>query len=228
MQTMPRNTGKGSAPRLRADAGRNHDRIVAAAEDAFIESGADVPLDEIARRAGVGNATLYRHFPDRSALVRGVLLAVSARAARTAEAVLAESPDAFTALSRFVHDSVQWKIGALCPVISRWADPWEPELLGARERMTEAVGEIVRRAQAEGSLRTDVGVDDLLLAVALVVRPLPGASVSMCGPLVPRYLQLLLDGLRTPLPSPLPGDPATLESLRGQCLVHPPEQTPAR
>ncbi|MEU1199218.1 helix-turn-helix domain-containing protein, partial [Streptomyces sp. NPDC005813] len=58
--------------RPRADALRNRERIVAAAREMFVESGSGVPFDEIARRAGVGNATVYRNFPDRDALAREV------------------------------------------------------------------------------------------------------------------------------------------------------------
>src|SRR4051794_23585109 len=67
--------------RTRADALRNRERIVAAARDVFVEYGPDAPLDEIARRAGIGNATLYRHFADRQALAHAVLLSVVTRTA---------------------------------------------------------------------------------------------------------------------------------------------------
>ncbi|MEU8765101.1 helix-turn-helix domain-containing protein, partial [Streptomyces sp. NPDC048659] len=60
-------------PRPRADALRNRERIVTAAREMFVEFGAQVPLDEVARRAGVGNATLYRNFPERADLVREVV-----------------------------------------------------------------------------------------------------------------------------------------------------------
>ena len=67
------------APRPRADALRNRERIVTAAREMFVEHGPDVPLDDIARRAGVGNATVYRNFPDRDALVREVVCSVMDR-----------------------------------------------------------------------------------------------------------------------------------------------------
>ena len=87
---------RGAAPRLRADATRNRERIVSAAQEAFIELGPDVPLDEIARRAGIGNATLYRHFPDRRGLIRSVVLAVLGTMAAEAKAIMDDAPDAFT------------------------------------------------------------------------------------------------------------------------------------
>ena len=78
--------------RLRADASRNRERIVTAAREAFVERGPDIPLDEIARRAGVGNATLYRNFADRGALTRTVTLSVLTGTAERAEAALTGSP----------------------------------------------------------------------------------------------------------------------------------------
>ncbi|CAM5241463.1 hypothetical protein SGRIM128S_07982 [Streptomyces griseomycini] len=78
------------APRPRADALRNRERIVTAAREMFVEFGPDVPLDEVARRAGVGNATVYRNFPDRDALVREVVCSVMDRTVRAAELALAD------------------------------------------------------------------------------------------------------------------------------------------
>lgn len=105
-------------PRLRADALRNRERIVAAAREMFVEHGPDISLDEVARRAGVGNATLYRHFTDRVELVRRVTLYVTDRVADEAAAALAEEADGFEALSRFVHAAVAERVGALCPLLA--------------------------------------------------------------------------------------------------------------
>ena len=85
---------------LRADARLNRERILAAARDSFVERGADVPLEEIAARAGVGIATLYRRFPDRAALQRAVALDVLTRVGQEARAAIEEEPDAFSALDR--------------------------------------------------------------------------------------------------------------------------------
>ena len=75
------------APRaLRVDALRNRERIVAAARDLFTEVGSQAPIDEVARRAGIGNATVYRHFPDRDALVLAVVRSVLKRTGDRAEA----------------------------------------------------------------------------------------------------------------------------------------------
>ncbi|MEZ0089622.1 TetR/AcrR family transcriptional regulator [Streptacidiphilus sp. EB129] len=208
---------RGGTPRLRADATRNRERIVAAAQEAFIELGAEAPLDEIARRAGIGNATLYRHFPDRRDLVRSVVLAVLKTMSDEAEAISAAAPDAFSALEGFVHGAVEWKVGALCPMLSEWMDLGETEILAARDRLDAIVGAVVERAQAEHSLRTDVGPGDIMIIVAHIARPLPDTNPTEHLSFVHRHLQIVLDGLRTPQPSVLPGRAATLDDLRERC-----------
>lgn len=212
------------APRLRADATRNRERIVAAAQEAFIEFGPDVPLDEIARRAGIGNATLYRHFPDRRELTHSVVLAVLDTMAVKARKIMDEAPDAFTALEGFVHGAVDWKVGALCPLLSEWMDSTAPDIAAARDLLDTVVADVIHNAQAEGSLRGDVGPGDIMILASQVARPLPGAQQLDHEYFVHRHLQLLLDGLHTPQRSTLIGRPATLQDIRDRCDGHRPEQ----
>ncbi len=208
------------APRLRADATRNRERIIAAAQEAFVEHGADAPLDEIARRAGIGNATLYRHFPDRRELIHGVVLALLDQVVAGAETMMADSPDAFTALERFVHETVDWKIGALCPLLSEWMDPNDPATASARDRLDDVVEDMIEQSQAEGHLRTDVGAGDLMVIVSQITRPLPDTNPLDHARFVHRHLQLVLDGMRAPQRSVLPGSPATFDDLRRSCATH--------
>ncbi|MFF3347477.1 TetR/AcrR family transcriptional regulator [Streptomyces sp. NPDC002779] len=200
--------------RPRADALRNRERIVTAAREMFVEHGPDVPLDEIARRAGVGNATVYRNFPDRDALVREVVCSVMDRTVAAAETALAESGDAFEALERFVHTSADERISALCPMISSTFDQNHPDLEAARERSEQVIEAVMERARAAGQLRTDVGVGDLMVAVAQLSRPPAGTGCMDVDRFVHRHLQLFLDGLRAPARSVLPGTAVTLEDLR--------------
>ncbi|WP_336321422.1 helix-turn-helix domain-containing protein [Streptomyces lavendofoliae] len=202
------------APRPRADALRNRERIVTAAREMFVEFGPDVPFDEVARRAGIGNATLYRHFPDRDALVHEVVLSVMSRTTERALEAAAEEGDAFQALRRFTHAAADERIGALCPMLSGAFDRDHPELLAERGRLEEAVQTLFDRAQAEGRLRTDVAVGDLLVGLSQLTRPLPGSACPNFDRFVHRHLQLFLDGLETPARSELPGEAATLEDLR--------------
>ncbi|MBC9730440.1 TetR/AcrR family transcriptional regulator [Streptomyces sp. TRM68367] len=200
--------------RPRADALRNRERIVTAAREMFVEHGPEVPLDEIARRAGVGNATVYRNFPDRDALVREVVCSVMDRTSEAAERALAETGDAFEALERFVHAAADERISALCPMVSSTFDKQHQDLEAARLRSEELVGGIMERARAAGQLREDVGVGDVMVAVAQLSRPPAGTQCLSVDRFVHRHLQLFLDGLRAPARSALPGAAATLEDLR--------------
>ncbi|MBH5335244.1 TetR/AcrR family transcriptional regulator [Streptomyces pactum] len=211
-------------PKLRADAARNRERIIAAAREVLVEHGAEVSFDEIARRAGLGNATIYRHFADRRELIRQVTVSVMARTADQAEAARAEEPDAFQALRRFVHAAADERIGALCPLLSDGVERDHPDQVAARERLASAIEALMTAARDTGQLRTDIDVGDLLVALTQLTRPLPGwgsrsteAGEGCCldfDRFVHRHLQLYLDGLMTPARSELAGSAATLEDLR--------------
>ncbi|WP_299537790.1 TetR/AcrR family transcriptional regulator [uncultured Streptomyces sp.] len=203
-------------PRPRADALRNRERIVTAARELFVESGPDVPLDDVARRAGVGNATLYRNFPDRAALTHEVVLAVTSRTTDRAEEAAAAESDPFAALSRFVHAAADERIGALCPMLSGAFDQAHPELLAELRNLEEAVEGLVGRARSAGRLRTDIDVGDVLVALSQLTRPLPGTVCPGIDRFTHRHLQLFLDGLEAPARSQLPGSAATLEDLRSR------------
>ncbi|MGW1639052.1 TetR/AcrR family transcriptional regulator [Streptomyces lavendulae] len=208
----------GRVPKPRADAVRNRERILAAAREMLVETGAEAPLDEIARRAGVGNATLYRHFPDRSALVHHVVLYVMDRVTAQAEDSLTEEPDAFAALCRFTHAAADERIGALCPMLAAGFDHEHPELLAARHALESAVETLVATGQRDGLLRTDIGVGDLMVALSQLSRPLPGTDCGGADRFVHRHLQLFLDGLRAPARSQLPGAATTLQDLRRKTM----------
>ncbi|MFF1448666.1 TetR/AcrR family transcriptional regulator [Streptomyces sp. NPDC058274] len=202
------------APRPRADALRNRERIVAAAREMFVEFGAEVPFDEIARRAGVGNATVYRNFPDRDSLAREVVCSVMDRTSEQIESALAVGGDPFEALSRFVHAAADERIGALCPMLSQGFDQNHPDLVAARERITELVEELMGRARKAGQLRPDVEFGDMMIALSQLTRPLPGTACQGIDRFVHRHVQLLLDGMRAPARSELPGVAATVEDLQ--------------
>ncbi|KJY31292.1 MULTISPECIES: TetR/AcrR family transcriptional regulator [unclassified Streptomyces] len=202
-------------PRLRADASRNRERIVLAARDAFVEHGAEAPLDEIAKRAGVGNATLYRNFPTRAALIREVALLVKNRIVAIAERAATEAAGPFDALERFAHETVDEKVGALCPMLTNRVDLNDPDLAEARERLMAVVGDLLERAKAAGEIRPDVAHGDLFIALSQLTRPLPGTSCHILEGFVHRHLQLFLDGMRAPARSTLPGRAATFEDFHG-------------
>ncbi|EFG65147.1 TetR-family transcriptional regulator [Streptomyces sp. SPB074] len=204
------------AGRPRADAVRNRERIIDAAREMAVEHGAEVSIDEIARRAGVGNATVYRHFHDRSALVRETVRSVMDRTAERAEEALGLS-GAFDALCVFAHGAVEDHAGAMCGMLSANADEAErehPDLRAARTRLEAGVAALMGRARESGELRPDVGAGDLMLVISQLARPLPGCTAALNDRYVHRHLQLFLEGLRAPARTPLPGSAATLEALR--------------
>ncbi|NUR63652.1 MAG: TetR/AcrR family transcriptional regulator [Catenulispora sp.] len=204
-KTSAKNPGTARAPRApRADAIRNRERILAAACDLFTEVGSQAPIDEVARRAGIGNATVYRHFPDREALVLGVVQHVLKRTGDRAEQAIAEVEDPFGALSRFVHACAEERIGAVCVVLDGAYDPGEAEVATLTGRLNALVEAMMARARRAGTLRCDVDLGDIILAVSQLTRPLPDLAGYHRGP--HRYLQLFLDGLRAPAASTLPAD----------------------
>jgi AcrR family transcriptional regulator len=204
--------------RPRADALRNRERIVAAAREMFVELGCEAPLDEIARRAGIGNATLYRHFADRNALVRDVVLSVMDRTADQAEKAAAEESDPFVALTRFAHAAADERIGALCPMFSGGFEVVcggsDFVVVALRARLQGAVYGLMERARQAGRLRKDVETGDLLVVLAQLTRPLPGTGCMDMDRYIHRHVQLFLDGLEGPARSELSGSAATLEDLR--------------
>ncbi|MEU6660624.1 helix-turn-helix domain-containing protein [Streptomyces sp. NPDC046821] len=205
-------------PKPRADALRNRERIVAAAREMIVEYGAEVPMDEIARRAGVGNATVYRHFADRTELLRHVVLSVMDSVTEHAERAIAVAdadPEAsFSALRTFVHAAADERIGALCPMLSAVFDLQHPDLLAARDRLDAGTEGVMARARSAGQLRADIAVGDLMVALSQLTRPLPGTGCMEADRFVHRHLQVFLDGLMAPARSELPGTAATLEDLR--------------
>src|SRR5690242_13194159 len=138
--------------RLRADAARNRARVLEVAYDTFAAEGLSVPLDDIARRAGVGAGTVYRHFPTKEALFQAVVTERIERIVDEAEALVhAEEPgEAFYGYLMWVVERAMFN-HALCDALA--ADLGTLDARGMDERFTSALGELLRRAQAAGAVR---------------------------------------------------------------------------
>jgi AcrR family transcriptional regulator len=163
----------GTGSPLRADARRNRDQIVAAATRVFADAGPDVPMEDLARRAGVGVGTLYRRFPDREALVLAVVRDSMAVLLAETTAAAAE-PRAWDGLVRSLRFSPQLKLtlqlGSLFPAATVAAVRADPEVARIRDRFAEILDGLVRSAQAEGSLRPDVTTEDVTHLFELLLR----------------------------------------------------------
>ena len=171
-------------PPLRADARRNRARVLAAARQAFAAEGLSVPLDEIARRAGVGAGTVYRHFPTKEALFEAIVLhqmrdmidQVRARAG-------ADDPGA--AFYRTLTDLVEQNSMKrdLSDALAGAGRDLTGPLSQAREEIRDALGVLLRRAQTAGAVRPDVDIVDLttlLAAIFMTARDrMPGTALAV-------------------------------------------------
>ncbi|MFD1535791.1 TetR/AcrR family transcriptional regulator [Nonomuraea guangzhouensis] len=185
---------------LRADAARNFDRIVRAAREIYAERGPDAQLDEIARHAGVGNATLYRHFPDKTVLVRAAVdQAFDEEIAPAIEQALSDDDprrglvtvlEATLSMAAREHSTL---------AAARNAGAMTAE---AGSRSFESLILLARRAQQAGLIRADLVPDDMPRIVVMLVSLLWTMDPHSDGR--QRYLALVLDALSPDAASPLP------------------------
>jgi AcrR family transcriptional regulator len=192
----------------RKDAVRNRARILESAGEAFAELGLDVGVDEIARRAGVGMGTLYRHFPTKDALIDAILDQRLDRLAALAEEAL-EASDPWSGLVHFVERAVELQAAdrGLKDVLSSRRRA-ERSLTRARARLRPLLERLIERAQEDGSLRGDVANWDIVVLLWAT-----GRIVELTAEVAPgqarRFIALHLDGLRARSASPLPAPPLT-------------------
>jgi AcrR family transcriptional regulator len=198
---------------MRADARRNRETLLARAVELVAERGPDVPLDLIARSAGVGNATLYRHFPDRAAVLHAIALHVITASAQAAETALTEEPDSFQALARYLREALTVQVAWVMPAIGAVV-PHDDELAAARTRSVTAVTRLIATAQRDGAIRADLTFGDLSLLLIRLARPLPpGHDRSVQDSVAARHLAIVLAGLRA-TGELLPGSGLELADLR--------------
>ena len=182
--------------RLRADAARNRRAIIDAAGTLYGQRGLDTPLDDIAQHAGVGNATLYRHFPSRCALIAAVFTDTLARVVSAAEQALAISDpwEAFATHFRFLCN-LQASNRGLADLLTT-AVSGAPQIERLRARAYRDLVLLAHRAQTAGALRADLTPQDvalLLMANAGLVHRTADLAVVASA----RYADFTLDGLRS-------------------------------
>ncbi|MFI6648036.1 TetR/AcrR family transcriptional regulator [Streptomyces sp. NPDC050529] len=190
----PDGSAKATGRPARADARRNRERLLEVARDAFTATDGKAPLDAIAREAGVGIGTLYRHFPTREALVEAIYAAELDAVVTSAPALLSTLPPeaalrawmdryaAFFAAKRGISDTLRagWAAGTI-------ATP------ATRERLTAAIAVILDAGAQAGSLRADVEPDEVtMMLLGVFLSTTAGNSPELTG----RLLDLVVDALR--------------------------------
>ena len=179
---------------MRADARRNRDKLIAAAKDLFAETGSDVSLDAVARRAGVGPGTLYRHFPTRDALVEAAYRSEVAELSAAADDLLASCPPD-VALAEWMDRFVAYAAAkrgmraALQSVVASGSDIFAD----ARRQNLATLATLLAAGAEAGTIRPDVEAEDVLRATGIVwqLDDQPGWEEQ-----ARRLLGLVMDGLR--------------------------------
>jgi AcrR family transcriptional regulator len=183
--------------RPRADGIRNRERVLAAAKAVFSKGGADASLEAVAKRAGVGIGTLYRHFPTREALFEAVYRYEVQQLSELAEQ-LKDETSPVEALRRWLHSDIELvatKKGmatALALAVHGHSKLYAESL----ERMAKAAGVLLDRAVAAGEIRSDISPKDLLRALVgmCYMHDQPGWQASVL-----RLVDIFVDGLRLPV-----------------------------
>lgn len=178
---------------LRADARANRDRIVAAAREVFREAGVEAPLDLVAKRAGVGRATLYRNFPDRSALVAYLL---AERMGDLEEMVAGRTDaDVFEDLVR-VTCREELRLPGLAAAMASMRKARHPAMAAITARSDRLYADALRRSAAAGRLRADLADEDGPMIAAMVHQAIQRTTADPMAD-AERALALLVDGIRS-------------------------------
>jgi AcrR family transcriptional regulator len=180
----------------RADSLRNREQLLEAAKAAFNAVGAEVALEEIARRAGVGIGTLYRHFPTRDALLAAVYRREVEQLSDSADALLASRP-AGEALAAWLHLLVDYMATKRVIAPALRASPGEGSQVYAASgaAVTDALNRLARAAAAGGDIRADIGPDDLL---RMVIGMSHGYDAPDWEASARRLIEVLMAGLKPP------------------------------
>lgn len=197
---------------LRADAERNRRLVLEAAAQAFAERGFDVGVAEIARRAGVGNATVFRRFPNKESLFRAIVEEKAAECIAAAGRA-AQLDDPWEALVQLLTETAEMQARDR-GFYEATGDQWlrDPEVVSCHLPILAAVDPLVARAQEAGVLRPDVTTLDvmgLVKGAVAAMRPVGGVGTDAWR----RFLALMLDGLRPQAATSLPSPPVSAQEL---------------
>ena len=175
----------------RADARRNYEKVLAAAREAFAEGGESTALEEIARRAGVGIGTLYRHFPNPQALLEALYVGEVEEMCRSAAEL--DGSDPWEALNGWFEGFIAYIATkrALAAELQNYLDPDAPLFQACRTALFEAGEPLLRHAQEAGIVRRDVSIGDVIqMVVGIGKMPTKDPKQNE------HILRVALDGLR--------------------------------
>jgi AcrR family transcriptional regulator len=181
---------------LRADARRNREAIVAAARQLFRDQGLEAQMPDVARTAGVGVGTVYRHFATKDELIAAMVADHFERLAEKMQEGI-EGDDPWNGFCEFIRFAarIQADDRGLCEVMAS-----RPELMDASARhagLPELCDELIKRAQRSGNLRRDLAWEDVPMIVC-GFGPITQATVGPAVGRWPRLVEIVLDGLRAP------------------------------
>ena len=198
---------------LRADARRNRDAVLEAARQAFAEEGCTCQMDDIARTAGVGVGTVYRHFPNKEALLDALIATrFEVLAEETAKALERDDPwEAFCDLMRF-SAKLQADDRGLSEVLA--SQPLVGEAAAAKSGLVDLSDKLVRKAQKAGEMRKDLMVEDIPTMICGLSAVTGAADGSLSAMNWERFLEVMLDGMRAPGSAKLPPPRARLNQPR--------------
>jgi len=180
----------------RADAQRNYDRLLEVAHSAIVEQGTEASLRDIARRAGVGLGTLYRHFPSREALLDALLRDRLDRFVEQSRAA-AQDVEPGAALTTCLHDYLSGLAvyrGVASSLMATMQDPRSP-LHASCVRVRDTLEQLLRNAQSSGQVRADIGITDLFALINAVAWIL-GQGQNLAAR-QQQLLSVIIDGLRS-------------------------------
>jgi AcrR family transcriptional regulator len=206
--SLPRMATVEGSPVLRADAARNRERIISAAMEVFAERGLEASTAEIASRAGVGEATLFRRFPTKDDLVTAIVAVMLEEAAAIASSCLEEA-DPWRGVERFLYEMAE-RAAQDHGISDANKEQCMASTALASERILvlDLTSQLVRRAQAAGVLREDIAGQDLMFLMGAVASLGEVPFQGLRPDLWKRYLGVILDGLRPGETSKLrPGPP---------------------
>ncbi|MFE7228248.1 TetR/AcrR family transcriptional regulator [Nocardioides sp. NPDC057577] len=204
---------------LRADAERNRQRLIAAAQELFASRGIDVTLDDVARHAGVGVGTVYRRFANREELIEAVLMGAVRRLAEHAEVALT-NPDPWQGFEEFFVASARdfAENRGLRELVLERDRGTADAFVDARNGFQPATTALISRAQEAGELRDDLSPVDFPL-IQLMLGAVTHHTRDVAPELWRRYVTLVLDGLRTRRDAPSAfGAPAITEEQFDRAL----------